>query len=54
LRPLESVNGGGPSAATFKLCRVSKRFKNAVFGFYREKILPISKRKYVDDAKLKI
>ena len=54
LRPLESVNGGGPSAGTFKLCRVSKGFKNAVFAFYREKILPISKRKYVDDAKLKV
>ena len=54
LRPMESVNGGGPSLATFKLCRVSKGFKNAIFSFYREEILPISKRKYVDDAKLKI
>lgn len=45
LRPLESVNGGGPSSATFKLCRVSKGFKNAIFTFYREELLPVSKKK---------
>jgi len=49
---LESAHGGGPSATTFKLCRVSKGFKNAIFSFYREELLPVSKKKYHDDAKL--